>query len=142
MALLRKGGDWGEPGGKHLREESEISTNEVVMLFDPTKLVYEVKSSSRTNIGGDVSGGCIFRVEIGDVVSCTCMPSTLFCLPCSRVIIACHMQRVLHEESNYVSPYYSLSSEEKTWEARFEPLLDPSQWLVYEGLNYVPDMVM
>jgi hypothetical protein len=25
-----------------------------------------------------------------------------------------------------MSPYYSLSAEEKTWTARFEPLLDPS----------------
>jgi hypothetical protein len=32
-----------------------------------------------------------------------------------------------------MSPYYSLSAEEKTWMARFEPLLDPSQWPVYGG---------
>jgi hypothetical protein len=49
---------------------------------------------------------------------------------------------MLHEGNNYMSPYYSLSAEEKTWEARFEPLLDPSQWSVYEGSDYVPDVVM
>jgi hypothetical protein len=76
------------------------------------------------------------------VVSCTCMAPTLLHLPCSHVITACHMRCVLHKESNYMSSYYSLSDEEKTWEARFEPLLDPSQWPVYEEPDYVPDMDM
>jgi hypothetical protein len=139
---LAKGERWGEPSRKHLLEHGEISTNEVVVLFDPVKLVYKVKSSSRTNVGGEVSGGRIFRVEIDDVVSCTCMTPTFLHLPCSHVITACHMRHMLHEGSNYMSPYYSLSAEEKTWEARFEPLLDPSQWSVYEGSDYVPDVVM
>jgi hypothetical protein len=60
------------------------------------------------------------------VVGCTCMTPTLLHLPCSHVIIAYRMRRMLHEGSNYMSPYYSLFAEEKTWEARFEPLLDPS----------------
>jgi hypothetical protein len=76
------------------------------------------------------------------VVSCTCMTPTLLHLPCSQVITVCRMRRVLHEESNYMSPYYSLCVEEKTWEVRFDPLLDPSQWLVYEGYDYVPDVAM
>jgi hypothetical protein len=111
---MAKGEHWGEPGRKHLLEQSEISTNEVVVLFDLAKLVYEVKSSSWTNVGGEVSGGCIFRVEIGNVVSCTCMTPILLHLPCSHVITACCMQHMLHEGSNYMSPYYSLSVEEKT----------------------------
>jgi hypothetical protein len=81
----------GEPTGKHLLEQCEISTNEVVVLFDPAKLVYEVKSSSRTNVSGEISGGRIFRVEIGNVVSCTCMTPTLLHLSCSHVITACRM---------------------------------------------------
>jgi hypothetical protein len=112
------------------------------VLFDPVKLVYEVKSSSRMNVGGEVSGGRIFREEIGDVVSCTCLTPTLLHLLCSHVIIVCRMQHVLHEGSNYMSPYYSLCAEEKTWEARFEPLLNPSQWPVYEGQEYEPDVAM
>jgi hypothetical protein len=112
------------------------------MLFYPVKLVYEVKSSSGTNVGGEVSERRIFRVEIGDVVGCTCMTPMLLHLLCSHVITARCMRRVLHEGSNYMSPYYSLSAEEKTWEAIFEPLLDPSQWPMYEGLDYVADVVM
>jgi hypothetical protein len=57
---LRKGERWGEPGRKHLLEQAEISKNEVILLFDPAKLVYEVKSSRRINVGGEVSGGRIF----------------------------------------------------------------------------------
>jgi hypothetical protein len=41
-----------------------------------------------------------------------------------------------------MSPYYSLCAEEKTWEARFEHLLDLLQWPVYEGQDYVPDVAM
>jgi hypothetical protein len=36
----------GGPGRKHLLEQSERSNNEVTTIFDPAKLVYEVKSSS------------------------------------------------------------------------------------------------
>jgi hypothetical protein len=109
-----KGEHWGEPTRKHLLEQCEISTNEVVVLFDLAKLVYEVKSSSRTNVSGEISGGRIFRVEIGNVVSCTCMTPTLLHLSCSHVITACRMRHVLHEGSNYMLSYYSLSAEEKT----------------------------
>jgi hypothetical protein len=84
------------------------------VLFDPVKLVYEVKSSRQMNVGGEVLGGRIFRVEIGDVVSCTYMTLTLLHLPCSHVITMCRMRCVLHEGSNYISPYYSLCAEEKT----------------------------
>jgi hypothetical protein len=57
---LAKGEHWGEPGRKHLLNQGEISNTEVVVLFDLVKLVYKVKSSSQTNVGGKVSGGCIF----------------------------------------------------------------------------------
>jgi hypothetical protein len=61
---MTKGECWGGgPARKHLLEQCEISTNEVVVLFDPARLVYEVKSSSRMNVGGEISGGRIFRVE-------------------------------------------------------------------------------
>jgi hypothetical protein len=76
------------------------------------------------------------------VVSCTCMTLTLLHLPFSHVITVCRMRHVLHEGSNQMSPYYSLSTEEKTWTTRFEPLLDPSQLLVYGGEDYVPDVAM
>jgi hypothetical protein len=65
--------------------------NEVATLFDPTKLMYEVKSSSRTNISGKISGGRIYRVEIRDAVSCTCMTPTLLHIYCSHVITVCRM---------------------------------------------------
>jgi hypothetical protein len=139
---LAKGEHWGEPGRRHLLEQCEISTNKVVVLFDPTNLVYEVKSSSQTNVSGEVSRGRILRVEIGDVVSCTYMTPTLLHLSYSRVITACRMRCVLHEGSNYISPYYLLAAEEKTWEARFKPLLDPSQWPVYEGQDHVSNVAM
>jgi hypothetical protein len=80
-----------------LLNSAEISNNEVLKLFDPAKLVYEVKSSRQTNVGGEVSGGRIFRVEIGNAVSCTCMTLILLHLPCSHVITACRMRHMLYE---------------------------------------------
>jgi hypothetical protein len=141
-AISSKRGTLGGPGRKYLLEQAEISNNEVVVLLDPAKLVYEVKTSSRTNVGGEVSGGCIFQVEIGNPVSCTCMTPILLHLPCSHVIAVYRMRHVLHEGSNYISPYYSLFAELKTWEPRFEPLLDLSQWPKYDGMYYVPDVIM
>jgi hypothetical protein len=41
-----------------------------------------------------------------------------------------------------MSPYYSMSTGLKTWEPRFEPLLDPSQWPEYDGMDYVPDVTL
>jgi hypothetical protein len=41
-----------------------------------------------------------------------------------------------------MSLYYSLSTELKTWEPRFEHLLDPSQWPDYDGMYYIPDVIM
>jgi hypothetical protein len=41
-----------------------------------------------------------------------------------------------------MSLYYSLSAKKKTWTTRFESLLDPSQWPVYGGQDYVPDVAM
>jgi hypothetical protein len=87
----KKGALGGGGGRKHLLEQGEISNNGVVVFFDPMKVVYEVKSSSQTNVDGELSGGRIFRVEIGNVVSCTCMRQILPHLPCSHVITACCM---------------------------------------------------
>jgi hypothetical protein len=44
---LANGERFGEPGRKNLFEQSDISNNEVTTLFDPAKLVHEVKSSTR-----------------------------------------------------------------------------------------------
>jgi hypothetical protein len=68
------------------------------------------------------------------------MTPMLLHLLCSHVITVCRKRRVLHEGSNYMSPYYSLSTQVKTWETRFEPLLDLSQWSLYTGMDYVPDV--
>jgi hypothetical protein len=89
-----KRGTLGGPERKYFLEHAEISNNKVVALFDPAKLVYEVKSSSWTSVGGEVSGGHIFQVEIGTHVSCTCMTPILLHLPCSHVITVCHMRHV------------------------------------------------
>jgi hypothetical protein len=39
-----------------------------------------------------------------------------------------------------MSPFYLISNTLKVWESSFEPYLDPTQWLEYYGLDYVPDL--
>ena len=133
---------WTIEADDHLEKQGDLSGNQVAILFDPTKYVYDVRSASRTNIGGESSGGRIYRVEIGDTVSCTCMMPELLHIPCSHIITACKERRVLFQSSPYMSSYYLLEAELKTWEPKFEPLLDPSLLLEYKGLHYVPDVAM
>jgi hypothetical protein len=44
---MTKGERWGEPVRKHLLEQCEISTNEVAVLFDSMKLVYDLSYGKR-----------------------------------------------------------------------------------------------
>ena len=39
----------------------------------------------------------------------------------------------------YMSLCYLKEKILKVWDSRFEPYLDPSKWLEYNGPNYVPD---
>ena len=55
------------------------------------------------------------------------------------MIAACHVRGVSHLSSAYMSPLYSKSIVLKTWESRFEPILDPSHWPEYNGREYIPD---
>jgi hypothetical protein len=96
---------------------------------------------SNSNVKGDIAHqGKNFQTEsiisvIGDDIRIDSE-----CQGCQ--ITAYRMRHVLHEGSKYMSLYYSLSAVEKTWEPRFEPLLDPSQWPLYDGLDYVSDVAM
>jgi len=69
------------------------------------------------------------------------MPELLH-VPCSHVMTACRNRNLLYESSRYMSRYYTQQAELNTWEPKFEPLLDPSKWPEYHGLDYVPDVAM
>jgi hypothetical protein len=150
MSTLSQGGrkhatlwQMGSVGG-NLAENTFLSRARYRIMKSPLYLIPRSLcmwlSHQAGNVGGDVSGGRIFQVEIDDVVRCTCMTSMLIHLPCSHVIIVCRMRHMLQEGSNYMSSYYSLPAEEKTWEPRFELLLDPLQWSLYDSQDYVPDV--
>ena len=44
---------WTYEADDHLDKQGEVSNSQVPILFDPTKYVYDVRSASRTNIGGE-----------------------------------------------------------------------------------------
>jgi len=47
-----------------------------------------------------------------------------------------------YKGSMYMSLCYLKEKILKVWDSRFEPYLDPSKWLEYNGPNYVPDRAM
>ena len=138
QAAINAGQIWGEPANEHLEKHEKWAIDQAALLCDPREHVYEVTSSSHTSVGGERSGGRAYKVEIGDNLSCTCMTPQLYHLPCSHVITACRARGVLYKTPNYLSPFYSKQSVLKTWESKFEPCLDPSQWPPYDGPHYVP----
>lgn len=75
-------------------------------------------------------------------VTCTCRVPQLQHMPCSHLITACRIRGVDHTSPAYLATVYSKYSVLKTWESRFEPILDPSQWPDYTGPEYVPDSSM
>ena len=60
-------------------------------------------------------------------------------VPCSHVITACKCRGLDHESEKFKCPFYLMSNTLKVWESSFEPYLDPTQWLEYYRLDYVPD---
>src|SRR6185369_498073 len=61
-------------------------------------------------------------------VTCTCCVPQLLHVPCSHMIAACRIRGVSHLSPAYMSLLYSKNTILKTWESRFEPILDPAHW--------------
>ena len=55
------------------------------------------------------------------------------------MIAACRVRGVSHLSPAYMSPLYSKNTILKTWESRFEPILDPAHWPKYNGAEYILD---
>ena len=55
------------------------------------------------------------------------------------MIAACRVRSVSHISPAYMSLLYSKNTILKTWESRFEPILDPAHWPEYNGAEYIPD---
>ena len=60
--------------------------------------------------------------------------------PCSHMITACRARGYDYQAMPYMSPLYLWSNTVSISESSFEPYLDLTQWLPYQGPYYLPDL--
>uniref|UniRef100_K3YXR9 SWIM-type domain-containing protein n=1 Tax=Setaria italica TaxID=4555 RepID=K3YXR9_SETIT len=137
-AMLDEGYRIGKVADDYLSEAELRSVHHLAEPYGPERMVYSIRSYGTTNIGGESHGGRHYRVDLNEV-SCTCNVPQLLHLPCSHFITACKERGLNYESPLYMSPLYSREHTIKIWESNFQPYLDPSQWLAYEGVGYVPN---
>lgn len=132
---------WGDASWAQFEEGDLKSIGQEAILFDPTSHIYEVKCATSTNAGGETSGGRVFRVDL-TAVTCTCRKPQLWHMPCSHMMAACRKRGVDHYSTKYLDPVYVMAAALRTWETRFNLILDPSEWPPCSGREYVPDSSM
>jgi hypothetical protein len=79
---------------KHLTEQGLKAASMRAELFDPTLYVYPVRTASALNVGGEMTGGRIYKVDLSRV-TCTCCIPQLLHVPCSHMIAACTLEGCL-----------------------------------------------
>jgi hypothetical protein len=82
-------------------------------LFDPTLYVYSVRTASALNVGGEMTGGHIYKVDLSGV-TCTCYISQLLHVSCSHMMAACTIRGVSWLAPAYTMQLYSKETILKT----------------------------
>jgi Na+-translocating ferredoxin:NAD+ oxidoreductase RnfE subunit len=77
-----------------------------VELFDPTLYVYLMRTTSALNVGGEMTSGRIYKVDLS-VGTCTCCIPQLLHVPCSHMIDACTVRGVSWLAPAYTTQLYS-----------------------------------
>uniref|UniRef100_K3XS99 Aminotransferase-like plant mobile domain-containing protein n=1 Tax=Setaria italica TaxID=4555 RepID=K3XS99_SETIT len=121
-AMLDEGHRIGKVADEFLSQAELRSVHQLAEPYGPEMMVYSIRSCGTTNIGGESHGGRHYIVDLNNV-SCTCNIPQLLHLPLPL----------------YISPLYSREHTVRIWESSFQPYLDSSQWLAYEGVGYVPN---
>jgi hypothetical protein len=62
---------FGKAAKKHLTKQGLKSASMRAKLFDPTLYVYLVRTASALNVGGEMTGGRRYKVDLSGV-TCTC----------------------------------------------------------------------
>ena len=65
-------------------------------LFDPTAYVYSVRTATALTVGGEMTGGRMYKVDLTSVTCTCCVPQRLH-VPCSHMIAACRVRGVSQE---------------------------------------------
>jgi hypothetical protein len=135
--LLDSGGRIGSFADEIMYKAGLRSVNQHAEAYGPDRMIYSIRGSSTTNVGGESHGGRHYRVDLR-AGTCTCNGPQLLHLPCSHLMTACTARGLDYENAMYMSPLFYREHTIKIWESSFEPYLDPSQWPEYDGPEYVP----
>uniref|UniRef100_K4AKD0 MULE transposase domain-containing protein n=1 Tax=Setaria italica TaxID=4555 RepID=K4AKD0_SETIT len=104
---------WGKGARNHLETEGKKAASMLAELFDPTLYVYSVRTASGLTVGGEMTGGRIYK---------------LLHIPCSHMIATCRVRGVSHLSPAYMTQLHSKNTVLKTWESCFKPILDEMHW--------------
>uniref|UniRef100_K4AIL3 SWIM-type domain-containing protein n=1 Tax=Setaria italica TaxID=4555 RepID=K4AIL3_SETIT len=135
--LLNEGHRNGKVADEHISDAELRSVNQLLEPYEPERMVYSIRGSSTTNVGGESHGGRHYRVDLNECL-CSCNIPQLLHLPCSHLIITCKARGYNYESPIYMSPLYFREHTIKI-ESSFELYLDLAQWPSYDGLEYVPN---
>jgi hypothetical protein len=63
-SLLGKGQQWGLIVEEHLEDAEARSVNQLAVPYVPERMIYGVRGTGGTNIGGESPGGCHYKVDL------------------------------------------------------------------------------
>ena len=89
---------WGKGAMKLLTKAGKAAAGMSAELFDPTTYVYSVRTATALTVGGEMTGGRIYKVDLTSA-TCTCCVPQLLHVPCSHMIAACRVRGVSHLSS-------------------------------------------
>ena len=104
---------WGKGAMKLLTKAGKAAAGMSAELFDPTTYVYSVRTATALTVGGEMTGGRMYKVDLTSV-TCTCCVPQLLHVPCSHMIAACRVRGVSHLSPAYMSLLYSKNTVLKT----------------------------
>ena len=87
---------WGKSAKKLLTKAGKAAASMSAELFDPTTYVYSVRTATALTVGGEMTGGRMYKVDLTSV-TCTCCVPQLLHVPCSHMIAACRVRGVSQE---------------------------------------------
>jgi hypothetical protein len=135
--LLDKGGKIRSFADDIMYDVALRSMNQSAEAYSPDRMIYSIRGSSTTNVGGESHGSRHYRVDLR-AGTCTCNGPQLLHLPCSHLRTACTARGLDYENTMYMSLLFFREHIIKIWGSIFEPYLDPSEWPKYDGPEYVP----
>jgi hypothetical protein len=123
--LLDKGGKIGSFADGIMYDAALRSVNQFAQPYGPDRMIYSIRGSFTTNVGGESHGGRHYKVDLR-ASTCTCNSPQLLHLPCSQLMTACTTRGLDFENAMYMSPLFFREHTIKIWESSFESYLDPS----------------